>query len=126
MYNAFAAHDGPGGTGSTRLHMDMADAVNLMTYATACPDGSPGGAVWDLFKREDSDKIRAFLREEFPDLDASEDPIHRQRFYLNSDLRRKLFERYCVLSIRVYQRPGDAIVIPAYCAHQVCLQWDLD
>lgn len=98
--------------------MDMADAINIMTYATNCPDGAPGVAAWDLFRREDSDKIRKFLREEF-DLDAIEDPIHKQRFYLDSDLRRKLYDKYEVFSFRVYQRAGEGIFIPAGCAHQV-------
>ncbi|KZS95122.1 Clavaminate synthase-like protein [Sistotremastrum niveocremeum HHB9708] len=119
MYNAFASHDGPGSNGSTRLHMDMADAVNVMTYATECPNGLTGVAAWDLFRREDSEKIRWFLRQEFG-LDPIEDPIHKQRFYLDSELREKLYQQYGIISFRVYQQPGEAIFIPAGCAHQVC------
>ncbi|KZS87087.1 hypothetical protein SISNIDRAFT_391001, partial [Sistotremastrum niveocremeum HHB9708] len=113
MYNAFASLDGPGSNGSTRLHTDMADAVEVMTYATDSSNSL------DLFRREDLDKIRRFLREEF-DLDAIEDSIHKQRFYLDSELREKLYQRHNVSSFRVYRQPGKAIFIPAGCAHQVC------
>ena len=62
MYNALASSQDVGSKGSTRLHMDMADALNVMLHATPCEDGSEGYAVWDLFRAEDSDKIRAFLK----------------------------------------------------------------
>ncbi|CAE6438388.1 unnamed protein product [Rhizoctonia solani] len=121
MYNAFTSSEGPGGQGSTRLHMDMADAVNIMMYASECPDGSPGVAAWDIFRACDSDKIRSYLRRHFKDR-ASEfrDPIHSQLFYLDSYHRKKLYEEEHVYSWRIYQRPGDAVFIPAGCAHQVC------
>ncbi|KAF8748317.1 hypothetical protein RHS01_10922 [Rhizoctonia solani] len=67
MYNAFTSSEGPGGQGSTRLHMDMADAVNIMMYASDCPDGSPGVAAWDIFRACDSEKIRSYLRRHFKD-----------------------------------------------------------
>lgn len=65
MYNSFASSQESGSRGSTRLHMDMADALNVMLHAEPCPDGSEGYAVWDLYRAEDSDKIRAFLKKRF-------------------------------------------------------------
>ncbi|KAF9558218.1 hypothetical protein CPC08DRAFT_751553 [Agrocybe pediades] len=65
MYNSFASSQEPGSRGSTRLHMDMADALNVMLHAEPCPDGSEGYAVWDLYRAEDSDTIRAFLKKRF-------------------------------------------------------------
>jgi lysine-specific demethylase 3 len=136
--------------------MDMADALNIMTYAAPCADGSPGCAAWDLFRAQDSEKIRAFLREKFTPANAIpngtnanaangngnananangqkgktvtvrtnewsgiNDPIHGQQFYLDEELRGELFQRAGVMSFRVYQRPGEAVFIPAGCAHQV-------
>jgi hypothetical protein len=119
MYNALAGREEPGGFGSTRLHMDVADAVNIMLYASKRPDGTPGCAVWDLFRAEDADKIRAFLRGKFPDAKMT-DPIHSQLFYLDSQLREELHAQYGVASFRVYQYPGQAVFVPAGCAHQVC------
>ena len=65
MYNAMASSQDAGSKGSTRLHMGMADALNVMLYSSSCEDGSKGYAVWDLFRAEDSDKIRSFLRKRF-------------------------------------------------------------
>ena len=137
MYNSFASSQEPGSKGSTRLHMDMADALNVMLYASKCEDGTDGYAVWDLFRAEDSDKLRGFLRKRFgqpknglPGIGGgggsgggiviAHDPIHGQQFYLDVELRQALFEEYGVKSYRVYQRPGDGVFIPAGCAHQVC------
>ena len=65
MYNALASSQEAGSKGSTRLHMDMADALNIMLHASSCEDGSEGYAAWDLFRAEDSNKIRLFLKKHF-------------------------------------------------------------
>ncbi|TFY68723.1 hypothetical protein EVG20_g3448 [Dentipellis fragilis] len=119
MYNAMETFETAGSNGTTRLHMDMADAVNVMLHAEPRADGSPGVAAWDLFRPEDSDAIRKFMKEKFSEVQSS-DPIHVQRYYLDSTLRRELYEKCGVKSHRIYQRPGDAVFIPAGCAHQVC------
>lgn len=126
MYNAMRSNQAPGSKGSTRLHMDMSDALNIMTYAAPAPDGSAGRAAWDLFNSEDSEKLRAFLRKKFKG-QFQHDPIHSQQFYLDEALRRELWEEYQVKSYRVYQAPGEAVFIPAGCAHQVGFPviWDL-
>jgi lysine-specific demethylase 3 len=126
MYNAQQSNESAGSQGTTRLHMDMADAMNIMVHAEPTPDGKPGTAAWDLFRTEDSDKIRQFLQDKFMKKQNNGgavlnwgDPIHSQRFYLDSVLRRELFEETGVKSHRVYQKPGEAVFIPAGCAHQV-------
>ncbi|GLB33276.1 putative clavaminate synthase-like protein [Lyophyllum shimeji] len=152
MYNAMATSQAAGSKGSTRLHMDMADALNIMTYAAPATDGSPGCAAWDIYRAEDSDKLRAFLTEHFrsaakakekgdaaaaagSDKAATEkakqraqgtqewagvnDPIHAQAIYLDEELRAALYAATGVKSYRIYQRPGEAVFIPAGCAHQV-------
>ncbi|KAF9076650.1 hypothetical protein BDP27DRAFT_1313682 [Rhodocollybia butyracea] len=119
MYNAMASKENIGSKGSTRLHMDMADALNVMTYAANCPDGSSGCAAWDLFRAEDSVKLRDYLKKKFPGA-LPTDPIHGQQVYLDPLMRRELAEECGVYSFRVYQRPGEAVFIPAGCAHQVC------
>lgn len=120
MYNAMASFEGRGSKGSTRLHMDMADAVNVMMYASSTPEGGPGGAVWDLFKAEDADTLREFLRKKFGG-ECQDDPIHSQVFYVDNQLRQELFKEYGVQSHRIFQIPGQAVFIPAGCAHQVCM-----
>ncbi|KAI0677004.1 Clavaminate synthase-like protein [Trametes maxima] len=119
MYNAMASFESQGSKGSTRLHMDMADAINIMTYASPTPDGRPGCAAWDIFRADDTTKLRKFLRKKFKG-QYQHDPIHSQQFYLDSTLRQELYNDYQVRSHRIYQRPGEAVFIPAGCAHQVC------
>ena len=119
MYNAMASSDTPGTKGTTRLHMDMADAVNVMLYAAPTPDGKPGGAIWDIYDASDAGKIRDFLKGKFKGK-FQNDPIHSQTFYLDCDLRKELYEEFGVKSYRIYQKPGDVVFIPAGCAHQAC------
>ncbi|KAF9782594.1 hypothetical protein BJ322DRAFT_162417 [Thelephora terrestris] len=119
MYNAMASADTPGTKGTTRLHMDMADAANVMLYAAPTPDGKPGTALWDIFDASDAGKIRDFLKSKFKGK-FQNDPIHSQMFYLDCDLRKELYEEFGVKSYRIYQKPGDVVFVPAGCAHQVC------
>jgi lysine-specific demethylase 3 len=121
MYIALATTDEEGSKGSTRLHMDMADVVNIMVHAEARADGSPGVAAWDLFRAEDADRLRKFLKRRFG-VNGQHDPILSQQYYLDAALRKELHDDYGIKSHRVYQRPGDAVFIPAGCAHQVCFQ----
>jgi [histone H3]-dimethyl-L-lysine9 demethylase len=118
MYNAMASFEAQGSKGSTRLHMDMADAINIMMHAAPTPDGRPGSAVWDLYRAEDAPKLRKFLRKRFKG-QYQHDSIHSQQFYLDSQLRQELYDEFQVKSFRVYQKPGEAVFIPAGCAHQV-------
>ncbi|KAG2747930.1 hypothetical protein P692DRAFT_201914418, partial [Suillus brevipes Sb2] len=93
--------------------------MHIMTHASATPDGKPGCAVWDLFRAQDAEELRNFLRRKFKGT-YQHDPIHPQQFYLDSQLRKELYDTHGVKSHRVYQRPGEAILIPAGCAQQIC------
>jgi hypothetical protein len=95
----------------TRLHMDVADAINVMLYASPRPDGQPGCAVWDLFRAEDADTIREFLKEKYGGKVLFTDPIHSQVFYLDSELRKELEEKHGVVSFRVYQYPVSFLLL---------------
>lgn len=59
-YFSDTSDDTPGGQGSTRLHMDVADAVNIMMWSA--PDDTlrdeRGIAMWDIYRAEDADKVR--------------------------------------------------------------------
>ncbi|KAH8829753.1 hypothetical protein DL96DRAFT_1590275 [Flagelloscypha sp. PMI_526] len=127
MYNAQANFITAGSKGTTRLHMDMADALNIMPWAGNDPQdpSKPGCAVWDLFRPEDSDAIRDFIGEHIlpPELkrkDPGFDPIHNQTVYLDASLLEKLKIEKGVKSYRIYQYANEAVFIPAGCAHQVC------
>ncbi|ORY07972.1 Clavaminate synthase-like protein [Basidiobolus meristosporus CBS 931.73] len=136
MYIAYGSDDGEEGVGTTPLHLDMADAVNLMVYKSPMSrqEGNndilperdvsstkEAGAVWDIFHFQDLPKIRQFLSEyAFEIGQPIDDPIHDQIFYLNKPMRQRLFEQYGVRGWRIHQNPGDVVFIPAGCAHQVC------
>jgi len=98
----------------------MADAVNIMMYAAKREDGSDGYAVWNVYRAVDSKPIREFLDEHFPGASEGLDPIHSQIHFLDVALRKQLFEEKGFGSYRIVQKPGDAVFIPAGCAHQVC------
>ena len=122
MYNAMASKEG-----TTFLHMDISDAVNIMTFAAPCADGSAGCAVWDIFRAEDAFKIHQYLA---PLVDDQQDLlvthpndmlllIHLQQVYFDDDMLANLYKCHGVKAYRHFQRPGDAVFIPAGCAHQV-------
>lgn len=119
MYNAHGTGD-DASDASTRLHMDMADALNILMYAEPLNGSDLGGAVWDLFRAEDSDKIREFLSSHRHLPQTQVDPIHGQQIYMTDKLLKELWTKQGVKGFRVYQRAGEAIMIPAGCAHQVC------
>ncbi|KAJ2076568.1 hypothetical protein H4R24_005628 [Coemansia sp. RSA 988] len=155
MYCAFGSSDSKGGVGTTNLHCDMADAVNIMAYASRGflqrhsidvpgiwtrdqgPDvpGAPdmegpstphsdrvtAAAVWDIFPPHVVDPLRAYIRKRSDSTDG--DPIHDQATFLTQPQREELFQQLGGdegICYRVHQNPGDAVFVPAGCAHQVC------
>lgn len=146
MYCAYASNDGEGGVGTTNLHCDMADAVNIMAYASksflrkhglevpgiwtrsaaeGCPeekdDEHRAAAVWDIYPPRTVANLRQYINDMEDDIAG--DPIHDQDTYLTYPKRRELYEKYGKdggVCYRVYQLPGDAVFVPAGSAHQVC------
>lgn len=113
VYMALASKPTDGFSGSTRLHCDLCDAVNILVYSTP----SDGCALWHIFKAEDADRIREFIKTVFNC--TEEDPIHCQRFYLGPSHLAQLKAEYGIIPFTFLQAVGDAIYIPAGCPHQV-------
>ncbi|KAI8319059.1 hypothetical protein GQ54DRAFT_265969 [Martensiomyces pterosporus] len=131
MYCAYGSSDSEGGVGTTNLHCDMADAVNIMAYASKDFLRKNGielaAAVWDIYPPEALKNLREYIYS-LDGIAGSLDPsygdaIHNQATFLTRPHRKQLYDAYGDAGgrcYRVYQNPGDAVFVPAGCAHQVC------
>ncbi|GAV02052.1 hypothetical protein RvY_12665 [Ramazzottius varieornatus] len=152
MYIAYGAA-GQAKLATTNLHLDISDAVNVIVHV-GVPTGSGSakalkdaerelkklkldknmrerlaaretpGAVWQIYRPQDCDKIRDFIRLLWKERRtaaqrANDDPIHSQSEYLNHQLRQRLEKEYGVVGFDILQFEGDAIFIPAGAPHQV-------
>eukprot|EP00258_Populus_trichocarpa_P026526 XP_024442545.1 uncharacterized protein LOC7475185 [Populus trichocarpa] len=98
-----------------------------------------GGAVWDIFRRQDVPKLIEYLKrhqKEFRHVSSLPvntviHPIHDQTFYLSEKHKRQLKEEFNVEPWTFEQHLGEAVFIPAGCPHQVrnrqsCIKVALD
>ncbi|TVU46224.1 hypothetical protein EJB05_05745 [Eragrostis curvula] len=108
-------------------YQENAKGVPLWTVQESAEHQSTGGALWDIFRREDSDKLQDYLRKhasEFRHIHCNPvkqviHPIHDHIFYLTEEHKRKLKEEYGVEPWTFEQKLGDAVLIPAGCPYQV-------
>ncbi|RZC53861.1 hypothetical protein C5167_012715 [Papaver somniferum] len=114
-----------------------AEAMRAAPMVNPCADDSlqgndtsdigRGGAVWDIFRRQDVPKLTEYLHKhskEFRHINnlpvgSVNHPIHDQTFYLNEQHKKQLKEEYNVEPWAFDQYLGEAVFIPAGCPHQV-------
>ena len=102
-------------SGTTNLHLDVADAVNFVTWTI---NAQHTAAIWHIFPRHTVTNVRKYLQETHPELEGL-DPIQAQLAYLTDTDLEILAMRYKVAPWVVHQRAGDMLFIPAGCPHQV-------
>lgn len=141
--------------GTTNLHLDVSDAVNLMVYigfprdkqvsideyieqglkaiveadcdianrSRVVNDGDIPGAIWHIYEAKDADRIRDFLlkiaEERGFKVADDHDVIHDQNWYLDGELRARLYKEYGAKAYSITQCLGDCIILPAGTPHQV-------
>ncbi|KAK8521114.1 hypothetical protein V6N12_005028 [Hibiscus sabdariffa] len=104
-----------------------------------CSENAHGGAVWDIFRREDVPMLIEYLwkhHKEFYHISnlpvkSVIHPIHDQTLYLSEKHKKQLKEEFDVEPWTFEQHVGEAVFIPAGCPHQVrnrqsCIKVALD
>ncbi|XP_010035268.2 lysine-specific demethylase JMJ25 isoform X1 [Eucalyptus grandis] len=98
-----------------------------------------GGAVWDIFRRQDVPKLVEYLQRHWKEfrhinnlpVESVIHPIHDQTLYLTERHKKQLKEEYHIEPWTFEQQLGEAVLIPAGCPHQVrnrqsCIKVALD
>nr|DAD23446.1 TPA_asm: hypothetical protein HUJ06_024909 [Nelumbo nucifera] len=106
---------------------DHEEESNFPGFPTEGQSEAAGGALWDIFRREDVGKLQAYLRKHYKEfrhtycspIEQVIHPIHDQAFYLTFEHKKKLKEEFGVEPWTFEQRVGEAVFIPAGCPHQV-------
>lgn len=98
--------------------MDLTSAVNIMVWSADIAPGTPGYVLWHIFPANASDTLREFLRSETDNVFVG-DPIHSQTICMTPSLLQQLEESRGVRPYTIKQYTGDAVFIPAGCAHQL-------
>jgi hypothetical protein len=106
--------------------MDKAGAVNVMLYSQPGNDNQVLGARWDIWHPHSIYSLCKAL-----DPAASDDncrmaqPIISEMHYISPETNRSAFLNSGIAAWHTIQLPGEAIIIPPGCPHQVSLDYNM-
>jgi hypothetical protein len=108
------------GGGTTLVHMDKSGAINIMLYSKPDSHGDVSGAHWDIWPASSIPSLSKAL-----DTSASDESckmgqaIVSEMHYISPDVSRTAFLSSGIQGWHAIQLPGEAIIIPPGCPHQV-------
>ena len=110
MYAAMASKFGNEGHGSTRLHIDISDAVNIMAR---------GEALWHVFLSKDANQLKKYVGARCKGPWLNDSPFLNQyhKYLTSTDLTE--LKELGIIPFTFRQRQGDVVFIPAGSPHQV-------
>ncbi|RDB30045.1 Lysine-specific demethylase 3B [Hypsizygus marmoreus] len=108
----------PSRIGTTFLHMDKSGAVNIMLHSEDMGHGH--GARWDIWPKSDIAGLsKALNPHASSDQCATGQPIVQEEFYAGSQVLEKKYGESGRCHWSFDQFPGEAVIIPPGCPHQV-------
>ncbi|KAL4255390.1 hypothetical protein AB1N83_013032 [Pleurotus pulmonarius] len=110
MYAAMASKFGDEGHGSTRLHIDISDAVNIMAR---------GEALWHVFLSKDADQLKKYVGTKCKGPWLNDNTFLNQyhKYLTPTDLAE--LKELGIIPFTFRQCQGDVVFIPAGSPHQV-------
>lgn len=106
--------------GSTFVHMDKSAAVNVMPYTDESSSNASRGARWDIWPMSSIASLSKALEPSASDEDcALGQAIISGLYYASPEIISKAFSISGIRRWIIDQIPGEAVIIPPGCPHQV-------
>lgn len=110
------------GRGTTHVHMDKAGAVNVMLYSKPDQAGKVLGAHWDIWPSSSIFSLSKALDPSASDQSCRlGQAIISETHHISTKESRDAFMSSGIRGWHTTQLPGEAVIIPPGCPHQVSI-----
>jgi lysine-specific demethylase 3 len=106
MYIAYRSVEDDYHQGSTKLHIDVTDAINIMVWSSDCQEPRDRYALWRIFPWTSSSLVCEFLRNRAGHAFDGH-PIHSQSAYFTDSMLRELDAQ---LGVRLFTTVSECMV----------------